>query len=426
MSTIRIPLAYGHTELYLDVPETNLHGVYCPQAIHETIDEDRLIRDALTNPTGTPPLRQLVRPGQKIAIVTSDLTRPTPTDRLLPYIANELQAAGVLDRDVIIVLGLGLHRLMTAAEMDSAVSAPLRKRYRVVNHDPDDIVYLGVTSRGTPVEFFRPLVEADVRMCLGNIEYHYFAGYSGGAKAILPGCASKATVTANHSWMVEQESTAGRIDDNPVRQDLEEGVSMLGVDFILNVVVDGEHKIIGAFAGDVTAAHRRGCALVDQRGRVELPHLCDVVVAGAGGYPKDINLYQAHKALENAKYFLRAGGVLILVAECEEGFGNQTFRTWMLEIASPDRVIKRIRQQFVLGGHKAAAIALIEKQASIYLVSSLPDKTVRRCRFTPFPGVQIALDRALGQLGAASAVLVLPQAQSILPIVSSSDYQSTL
>jgi nickel-dependent lactate racemase len=215
--------------------------------------------------------------------------------------------------------------------------------------------------------------------------------------------------------MVKPEAAAGRLDDNPVRLDLEEGAAMLGVDYIFNVVLDGEHNIVAAFAGEVTAAHRAGCRVVSERGMLLIPRLGDIVVASAGGYPKDINFYQAHKALENAKYFVRPGGIIILVAECREGYGSPIFEQWMLGAKSPDELIEKIQREFVLGGHKAAAIALIEKRASIYLVSSLPDEVVRGSRITPFASVQAAIDAALQTLGQDSQVLVLPIASSILP-----------
>jgi nickel-dependent lactate racemase len=411
----RILLPYGRLEIQVEIPESNLLGVFSPQTFQSSADPDDLLQAALEEPIGTPRLRDIVRPGQKIAIVTSDLTRPTPSDRMLPWIARELQAAGIPDEAILIVLALGLHRPMTVAETEAALSPAIARRYRVINHDPQDTVHLGMTARGTPVDIFRPVVEADVRICLGNLEFHYFAGYSGGAKAILPGCASHRSINTNHSWMVKADAAAARIDDNPVRLDLEEGVAMLGVDFIMNVVMDGQHEIVGAVAGEVTQAHRAGCELVDRRGRVSVPRLGDIVIASTGGYPKDINFYQAHKALESAKYFVRPGGIIILLAECPEGFGHAVMERWLMEFTSADEILQEIQREFVLGGHKAAAIALIEKRASIYLVSSLPDAVVRRMRFTPFATLQSALDKALEVLGDSSQVIVLPQASSIIP-----------
>jgi nickel-dependent lactate racemase len=357
----------------------------------------------------------MVQPGQKVVIVTSDLTRPCPSERLLPSVLGELSAAGVPDDDVTVVLALGLHRPMTETEIEQVVGGDVCHCLRVINHDPNDTVRLGVTSAGTPVEIFRPVVEADFRICLGNLELHYFAGYSGGAKAILPGCASRAAVNANHAMMVSPEAAAGRIAGNPLRADIEEGVALLGVDFILNVVVDGQHRIVGAVAGEVTTAHRRGCEMVAERGIVEIDDPADLVLVSAGGYPKDGNLYQAQKALDNAAYAVRDGGILILVAECLEGLGNQTFEVWMTGASSPDDLLERIQQEFVLGGHKAAAVAAVLKRAQVYLVSVLPDELVRQCGVVPFDNLATALDTALDEIGSDASVLVLPQGGSILP-----------
>ncbi len=414
MDITHIRLAYGRKELPLDIPSANLLGVYYPQEFHETPDEDLLIRQAMANPIGRPPLRQIVKPGQKIAVITSDMTRPTPSGRLLPYILDELQGAGIPDEDIFIVLALGVHRPMTGSEINEALSPRICKRYQVVNHDLADTVLVGTTSRGTSVEIFRPVAAADVRICLGNIEFHYYAGFSGGAKAILPGCASRQSIIANHSWLVKPGADTGKLDDNPVRQDLEEAVAILGVDFILNVVMDGKHRIQGAFAGDVRAAHRQGCALVTQRGSMKISRLADIVVVSTGGHPKDINFFQAHKALETARHFVRQDGILILLAECGEGFGNEIMQKWLLEV-EPEDAVRRIEQGFVFGGHKAAKIALIQRQAEIFLVSSLPDDTVRSIHCTPFATAEQALEFAFDHLGRQSQVQVLPQAGSILP-----------
>jgi nickel-dependent lactate racemase len=350
-----------------------------------------------------------------VAVVTSDLTRPCPSDRLLPLVLTELQQAGVRDGDVSVVMALGLHRPMTAAEMETAVGPGVCRRVRLLNHDPADVVRLGTTSAGTPVEVYRPLVTADVRICVGNLEFHYFAGYSGGAKAILPGCASRATVNANHAMMVQPGAAAGRLEGNPVRADLEEGVSMLGVDFLLNVVVDGQHRITGAVAGDVVEAHRRGCALVAERGTVRIPRRADLVVVSAGGYPKDMNMYQAQKALDNAAGAVRDGGIIVWVAECREGLGEKTFESW-LRGASPAQILERIQREFVLGGHKAAAIAAVLNRARVFLVSALAPELVRECGLVPFADLDRAVSAALDELGQGARLLCLPYGGSVLPV----------
>ncbi|MCJ7738326.1 MAG: nickel-dependent lactate racemase [Anaerolineae bacterium] len=415
MDTSAARLPYGHITLEVDVPTSDLIDVLSSRSDEKPGGEIALLRHALAAPVGTPQLRDIVTSRQRIAIVTSDLTRPCPSDRLLPPMLDELRAAGVPDDNVVIVMALGLHRPMTVTEIQSTMGADVCRHVQVINHDPDDIVRVGTTSAGTPVELFRPVVEADVRICMGNIEFHYFAGYSGGAKAILPGCASKATIQANHAMMVNPAARTGNIEGNPVRRDIEEGSALVGIDFILNVVVDDHKHIVDAFAGDVTAAHRRGCRRVAQRGLVPIARQADIVLVSAGGHPKDINLYQAQKALDNASHAVRSGGTIILVAECPEGLGNRTFEQWMTEAHSADDILARIQREFVLGGHKAAAIAAVTKIAQIYLVSSLPAQMARQCGMVPFDSVIQALDAARSGFDIQPSLLIMPDGGSVLP-----------
>ncbi len=417
MDCTELHLPFGYSDLSIEVPRSNLLGVFAPREDAVETDETNLLAHALAHPIGTLPLRRLGHPGQKVALVTSDLTRPCPSERLLPPVLEELAIAGVADGDITIVIALGLHRPMSASELEAAVGSEVYKRVRVINHDPTDTVSLGYTSAATPVEIFRPVVEADLKVCLGNLEFHYFAGYSGGAKAILPGCASRATLNANHAMMVRPDACAGRLEDNPVRTDIEEGAAMVGVDFILNVLVDGHHRIDGAVAGHVQAAHRRGCELVAQRGTVPIPGRADIVVVSAGGYPADLNMYQAQKALDNASHAVREGGIVIWVAECSESLGNQTFESWLLDADTPDQILERIQREFVLGGHKAAAMASVMQRARIYLVSGLPDDLVRDCGLVPHGDLPTAFDAAREELGSGASVLALPQGGSVMPVV---------
>jgi nickel-dependent lactate racemase len=415
MSLIGIDLPYGHGSCPVRLPASRLLGQFLPEPSRRATDQDLLVRTAIEHPIGTPRLRELVHRGQNVAVVISDTTRPCPARFLLPFVLHELQTAGVSEEEILIIIGLGLHRSLTEVEIENLVGGPVCQRVRVINHDPADVVRLGTTSSGTPVELFRHLVNADFRVCLGNVEFHYFAGFSGGAKAIMPGCASKAAVTANHAMMIRAEATSGRIDGNPVRMDIEEAASMVGAGYILNVVVDSKHRIIRAVAGDVVAAHRDACGFVARRGSVDVSRQADIVLASAGGYPKDINLYQAQKGLENAGHVVRDGGVVILVAECREGFGNATFEEWITTADRPSDLIDRIQREFVLGGHKAAAVAAIQQRATVYLVSALPPDLVRRANIVPFVDPQNALQAAFSQVGQSAQVAVLPQASSVVP-----------
>lgn len=415
MRKTQVQLAYGHDRVAVEIPTANLMGVFRPKVMTGPVDEDVLISKALTKPVGSPRLRELVNPGDKVSIIISDFTRPCPSSRLLPYLLDELGAAGLPDEDVFIVLGLGNHRQMMPEEIQAVLSPEITDRLRVLNHDKSDVVRLGVTSFGTPVEFFRPVVEADVRICLGVLAFHYFVGYSGGAKGVFPGVASKAGITTNHAMMMRPSAKMGVIEGNPIREDIEEAAGMLGVDFILNVLVDLRHKVIGAVAGDVTAAHRKGCDMVAARGKVKISQLADIVVASAGGHPKDVDLYQAQKALENASYFVRDGGVIILVAECPEGFGDQTFERWILGAASPREILDRLQREFVLGGHKAGAFAVVQQRVTINLVSSMPPDVGLRIGMVPFDDPQRAFDIAFNELGEDSRIVVLPHATAVMP-----------
>ncbi len=416
--TIQLP--YGDRHLALAVPAQNLQGVIYPrQLVDGSRGESEIVRKAMDEPVAAPRLRELARKGQRVAIVTSDFTRPCPSDLLIPFILDELTSAGIPDQDIFIVLGTGIHRIMTAGEIEKTVSPEIYRRIRTVNHDLNDTFHLGVTAHGTPVEIFRPLVEADLRICLGVVEYHWYAGFSGGAKAVLPGCASRAAVLANHALMVQPGVGAGRITGNPLRLDLEEGCAMLGVDFLLNVVVEN-HKVVAAVAGDLTAAHRRGCEIVAERGSFRLSQPADIVIASAGGFPKDINLFQAHKGMEHASYCLRDGGHLIFVAECREGLGNSTFESWMMDASSTQEIVERFRNGFVMGGHKALAIANIVNRVRVSLVSGFSDDLVKRLFMQPYHDPQAALETAIEELGPQSQVLVLPYAGSTVPEIKDS------
>ena len=416
----KVNLAYGHQRLHVLLPQNNLLAVVEPRRPGRTAAEAALLRSALEQPLGSPCLRELRRAGPQVAIITSDLTRPCPSDRLLPYLLEELAAAGVDDTGITVVIALGLHRAMTREELEQTVGPKVYRRVKVINHNPQDVVRLGQTSRGTPVEIFRPVVDADIRVCVGNLELHYFAGYSGGVKAILPGCASRATIQANHAMMIEPQAAAGRLEDNPVRADLEEGAAMAGVDFVLNAVVDSQHRIVGAVAGDATVAHRHGCERVAEQGVSVIPQLADIVLASAGGFPKDLDLYQAQKALDNAAHAVRDGGIVILLAECVEGLGNKTFESWMLEARSPEDILTRLQREFALGGHKAAAVASVLKRAAVYLVSALPQELVETCGLRPFAAIEQAIEAALDQIGPTARILVLPEGGSVLPVLSES------
>jgi nickel-dependent lactate racemase len=372
------------------------------------------VRLALAVPIDNPRLRDLVRPGQKIAIITSDITRPCPSERLLPPLMDELAVAGVRDADITVVFGLGAHRKQTDDERERLVGREMAARLHCIDSDPSQTVFVGRTSRGTPIEVFTPVKQADVRIVLGNVEPHYFAGYSGGAKALVPGVCSIQTIRSNHALMVDPRARTGNIEDNPVRSDIEEGAAMIGINFMLNVVLDSSKNIMAAAAGNPTTAHRWACRVVDAFSMTPIHELADIVVVSAGGYPKDINMYQAQKALDNAAVAVKPGGQIIWVAACPEGLGNPIFEKWMVGSTSA-QILERIQQEFVLGGHKAAAIARVQQRAAILLVSELPDELVRACNMEPCLDLDTAFQAALERSVQKPVITVIPEGASVLP-----------
>jgi nickel-dependent lactate racemase len=309
---------------------------------------------------------------------------------------------------VTIVFGLGIHRKQTEDEK-KAILGELYGKVNAIEHDVNDCVNLGTTKRGTPVEIFKHVADADIVICTGAIEFHYYAGYSGGAKSILPAVSSKRSIDANHALMLDPNSSAGRLD-SPVRDDLEEAARMLGIDFIMNVVLNDRKEIICAVAGDYIEAHRNGAAFLDKLSRIEVEP-SDIAIVSPGGWPKDIDIFQSHKALEHARNAVKEGGSIILVAECREGYGNKVFEKW-LEY-NRNEVIEKFKSGFVMGGHKAALIAALSKRIDLYLVSSLPDEMVRRAYFIPAT-LDGALEAALAKHGEKAKIIMMPYGGSTL------------
>lgn len=415
---MKLELGIGSRTQAVEIPDACVQQVLLPNEVVRGLTDEAEVRRALEHPIGSPRLQEIVHPGEKIAIVTSDITRPMPTSVVMPPLLDELYAAGVRSEDIALVFALGSHRPHTSEEMQKLAGERAFQEIRCVDSNPADFVHMGDTAAGTPVDITRIVAEADRRICLGNIEYHYFAGYSGGAKAIMPGVSTRAAIQSNHSMMIREEACAGNLTTNPLRRDIEEAADICGVDFILNVVLDEHKQIIRAVAGDVTAAHRAGCAFLDTLYQKKIEKRADIVIVSQGGVPKDLNLYQTQKALDNAKHAVRDGGVIILMGSCKEGLGEATFEQWLTGASRPQELIDRIQREFRLGGHKAAAIAMVLEHADIYLVSDLNPAFVETLFMTPFDTVQSAYDAATAKLGADASVLVMPYGGSTLPRAS--------
>lgn len=414
---MKLEFGYGNGVQEVDVPQKNLIGILQAAPMEHTHCGTDAVSWALNHPIDTPMLHQMVHPGQKIAIITSDISRPLPSDQILPDVLKELYQASIRPEDITVVFALGSHRNHTREEMIHLVGKECYEQVRCVDSDAADCIHMGETSRGTPVDITRVVAEADFRICLGNIEFHYFAGYSGGAKAIMPGVSTPQAIQANHRFMIDPLACAGRLDDNPVRMDLEEAAAICGIDFIVNVVLDEHKKIVFAVAGDVTSAHRVGCAYLNQMYRRPIPSKADIVLVSQGGAPKDANLYQTQKALDNAKHAVKDGGTIILIGACQEGMGSKVFADWLIEAPTAHSMVERVYRDFQLGGHKAAAIGMVLEHASIDLVSEMDDDFVRSIFLEPRVSAQAALDAAFKKYGPDATVLAMPYGGATLPFL---------
>jgi len=412
-NTKTISLAFGSMALELDLPERNLASVILPSEPEKKEQEAFLIKKALENPIKCKRLSEIVSPSSSVVIIVSDVTRPTPTAKLLPPLLEELYLGGAKDENITIVFALGLHRNQTEEESRKLVGEEIYEKIRCIQHDTRRCRCIGITSRGTPIEIFEEILGADVIIGTGSIEFHYYAGYSGGAKSVLPGVSSKEAVITNHKMMIDEKAVSGRVD-GPVRQDMEEAAKIAGLDFILNVVLDRKKEIVAVVAGDFIEAHRKGVEVVDAMYKVPVDP-ADAVIVSCGGFPKDINLFQANKALDNATQAVKEGGSIILVAECAEGIGNQVYECWNRECRSPDDAIERFKKCFEFGGHKTAIIAKTSKKFKLYLVSKLSDEQTRNAFFTPMASIKDALSAVLSENPDAK-IHLMPHGGQTLPV----------
>lgn len=362
---------------------------------------------------------RLQRPGTT-AITISDATRPVPNHLILPPLLAELHARGVPVADISIIVGTGNHRPATPAEFPQLVGPDIARRYRVFSHvydDPAQLVHLGETTRGTPVVMNRTFVEADTRIIIGMIDPHQFVGYTGGCKGAFIGLAGCETITANHSMLSEPGAMLGVREGNPVRADIDELTDFLAIDLAINVVLNTANEVVHVFAGDPHDVLAEAVPLVQDVCETAVSQPMDVVIASPGGYPKDINLYQAQKALAHACELVRPGGSVILVAECREGAGDDLYEAWMSAADTPRDVVTRFaREGFRMGAHKAFLFARSLLKARTYLVSGgISPEQARKLHLIPAPTVEAALAAALQGAYGAQRIGIMPRASSTIP-----------
>jgi len=412
-------LKFGTGQVRFTLDSTLVAGELTIKEYPPIQDPVAAIREAIRNPIQSKALRDIVQPSQTVAFIVNDSTRLANSHVFMPILLDELNTVGVPDKNMFIIFGTGAHRELEESEMVELVSPEVARRVKMYNTNAKDSAqfkYVGTTTRGNDVYFHQRVVEADHVICTGSIVYHFFAGFGGGRKALLPGVASYETICRNHALMLEPGAGLGKLKGNPVYEDQIEGTEMLRPSFLLNVVLNEKKEFLKVFAGDYIEAHLEACKFVKSIYGTPIDGLADLVIASCGGYPKDINVYQLQKSMDNAWLAVREGGVVIILGECIEGVGDDQYLEWMKKYKTPEKIEEMIRSNFIVGGHKAYAVTRLMKKAQFILLSSLDPSLARTLLFTPAPNMAEALQIAHAKLGPNPRILLMPQGSLTVPL----------
>jgi nickel-dependent lactate racemase len=418
---MNVRVAYGTQGLELDLPETTL--VIEPSETPGLPDEAASFRSAVRAPIAAPPLRELVDSRDRVVIVTSDVTRATPNERLIPWILDEL--GHVPSAQITVIIGTGSHRATTPAEMEQMFGRAVLDRVRVVDHDahdPTQVALVGTTSRGAKAYLNAQYVTADKRIAAGFIEPHLYAGFSGGPKAIMPGIAGIETVKFFHSFRMigDPGTTWLNLESNPTQEMCREVAAMAPPSFIVNVTLNARREITGFFCGDYREAHLAGCTACKAQTAQAVPHRFDVVVTTNGGYPLDQNLYQCIKGLSAAMSIVKPNGTIVMCAELSDGLPEHgNFKDIVRARSSPAALLEMIGAPgySVYDQWAAQSQALVQNHAKVLLHSSLPDDTIRGAMLTPVRDPSAAVREALSQIGEGATCAVLPHGPYVVPYV---------
>jgi len=430
MGKREIRLKYGEVEIAFSLPEEQIFFEVYGKEYPAVADIPGAIRAALDKPIDSPPLRELLRPTDKVAITVSDITRSWQRmDLVLPSLFETIAQAGIPDENVSILVVVGGHRQNTREEMELLCGREVCRRVNVVNHNARDLsnmVYLGKTSRGTEVSINRVVAEADRIILTGGIIYHYMVGYGGGRKSVIPGFSSIRTIQQNHLWAMAPElgqgsnpnARCGKTRGNECHEDMMEIAGFIKPDFIVNVVPNAEGDYAGIFAGNWVSAWQEGTRLVDEIYGVEIPALADIVIASAGGSPKDINLYQAGKTMDFASYAVKKGGAVIVVSECPDILEPPEFPQWF-QYPSTLEMEKALRADFTIPGW----VAFKEVECSdlaTYIMVTRPENAelVGKAGIIPVTTMEAALAEAYRRCGTEDPrIMLMPQGANTLPVL---------
>jgi len=420
---MKVKLAYGRGHLPIEVPKGRT-TVIEPSHTPGLTDEREAVLKALVDPIGTRPLRDWIKPSDRICISFTDITRATPNERMIPWLLEHL--AHVPREQITLLNQLGTHRPNTPEELDRMLTLEVTRNYRVINHEPENpnaLRQFGTTRDGTPALINKTLAEADMRIITGFIEPHFFAGFSGGIKGIMPGTAGLRTVMSNHGVtnIGDPNATFGVTDGNPLWEELREIALRVGPSFLLNVTLNEERQITGVFAGDIMRAHKAGTEFVRRSAMQKVAAPFDVVVTTNSGYPLDLNLYQGVKGMSAGARIIKPGGTLILACECQEGVpANSPLDQLLRSASSPEEILTMLATPGFMRPEQwqAQIQALVQRKATVLVYSSLSDDVVRSAHLEPCHDIGAAIAVALDKAGPNATLAVLPQGPLTIPYLS--------
>jgi nickel-dependent lactate racemase len=415
--------------LEFDLPEDRILSVLEPEKVEATTSEVESVRRALCNPIGDEPLSKVASKSRSVRILVSDYTRAVPSSVLISPILEQLQRDGRSSRDVRILVANGLHKPAPKSELEELLGEAVIEEFEVINHDAEDetqLKYVGRTSFGTEVSVNKYTLDSDLIIMTGLIEPHFFAGYSGGRKSILPGVAGRDSIYQNHSYrmIAHPMSRYGVLDENPIHEDINQASRMVveGKSYIVNVVIDNEGRVAKVFAGDMVEAHRAGVEYLNRLVRVKAPRRASIVITSNSGYPLDRDLYQAVKGMATGRIVVEEGGVIIIFSECMDGIGrgHELFRKLMTEARSPDEVLERIRREEPIKDQwEAQILAQVLMRASVILVSSnIKDSWVEEMHMIPASSPEEALELADKIAGKEKKVMAIPDGPYVIPTLT--------
>lgn len=418
---MKVSLPYGNDRLSVEIPESNLVGVLRKGEAEPLDDVYEAVLRSLRSPIGKPPLGELLDQEDEIAIIVDDHTRPCPDDRLLPPLLEGIEESGVKRGDVKIVVAYGLHSPLESDGLVELLGEEIVGDFEIVNHVPDETVNLGVSSRGVPIEVNKEVMDADFRISTGLIEPHFFAGFSGGRKSIMPGVSSRRAIYGNHGYemIADPHSRPGELEENPIYLDSIEHAERAGLDFILNVTLTEDGQAADVVGGDPIAAHLEGAEAERERALRKIDHEADIVVTTNSGAPLDLDFYQTVKGIYHASLATKKDGIIVVASECADGIGPREFRELHGRGSSPEEVTEIISRKEPIGVQwENQLLAEVQKNYDIYLKSSVDGESLEDFMVNPIDTVEEGLEKGFEKLGEGAEVVVIPSGPMVIPRVT--------